>query len=69
MALPIFTADSDHLGFLDFYGSDFDRLFFGHSLYPVGWKTVEKPFAIIFLGFEWLFTYIYPSMTSIVLAI
>ena len=24
--------------------------FFGPSLYPVGWKTVEKPFVIMFLG-------------------
>ena len=25
-----------HLGFSDFYGSEFDRLSFGHSLYLVG---------------------------------
>ena len=50
MVLSIFTANGGHLGFSYFYGSDFDRLFFGHSLYPVGWKTVEKPFVIIFLG-------------------
>ena len=50
MVLPIFTANGGHLGFSDFYGSDFDRLFFSHSLYPVGQKTVEKPFVIIFLG-------------------
>ena len=26
--------NGDHLGFSDFYGSDFDRIFFGH--FPVG---------------------------------
>ena len=33
--------------------------FFGHSLYPVGWKTVEKHFVIIFWGVRW---YIDPSI-------
>ena len=50
MVLPIFTANGGHLGFFDFYGSDFDRHFSGHSLCPVGEKTVEKPFVIIFWG-------------------
>ena len=36
MVLSIFTAIGGHLGFSDFYESDFDRLFSGHSLYPVG---------------------------------
>ena len=36
MVSSIFTANGDHLGFSDFYGLDFDRLFFGHSLYSVG---------------------------------
>ena len=35
MVLAIFTANGGHLGFFDFYGSDFET-FFGHSLYPVG---------------------------------
>ena len=43
--------------------------FFGHSLYPVGWETVEKPFVIIFGGFKWLFTYIYPYTVSNMLKI
>ena len=36
MVLPIFTPNGGHLGISDFYGSDFDRLVFVHSLYPVG---------------------------------
>ena len=35
MVLPIFTANDGHLGFSDLYGSDFGRLFFGHSVYPI----------------------------------
>ena len=50
MVSPISTANDGHLGFSDFYGSNVDRLFFCHSLYPVGLKTVEKPFVIIFGG-------------------
>ena len=58
MVLPIFTADGGHLGFSDFYGSDFDKTFFGHSLNPVGKKTVEKPFVILF-GVVRVVIYIY----------
>ena len=36
--------------------------FFGHSLYPLGYKTVEKLFLIIFLGVRW---YIDPSILSL----
>ena len=65
MVLPILRPNGGHLGFMDIYESDFDRLFIGHSQYPIGEKTVEKPFIFIFCGFECLFSHIYLSIPYI----
>ena len=50
MVSSFFTTYGGHLRLSDFYRSDFDRLFIGHSLYPVGQNTVEKHFVRMFLG-------------------
>ena len=61
MVLPIFTANGGHLGFFDFYGSDFNRLFMVITVFS-RIENRRETFCYIFWGVRW---YIDPSIDQV----